>query len=182
MEPYRVFISSVMNRSTEDLLAERVAACSAVAHFAPIAVAWAFEVEPASPKPLLDFYIDAVKSSDLLVLILGRHITTPVKAEFDTAQDHAKPVLVFCKTVAMREPETESLLRSIDLKYDSFLSAGELREKLRTALGLHLLQLIRGEAGIIERPGDRIANFRCPDIGVGLPSIWGSHIVLACSR
>jgi len=36
MEPYRVFISSIMNRSIEDLLGEREAVRSAVDHFAPI--------------------------------------------------------------------------------------------------------------------------------------------------
>ena len=60
MEPYRVFISSIMNRSIEDLVSEREAARAAVEHFAPITTPWAFEAEPASAKLLLDFYIDAV--------------------------------------------------------------------------------------------------------------------------
>lgn len=63
MEPYRVFISSIMNRATEDLLAERVAARGAVDHFAPITTPWAFEDEPASSKPLLDFYINGSKAA-----------------------------------------------------------------------------------------------------------------------
>jgi hypothetical protein len=61
MQPYRIFISSIMNRAIEDLFVEREAARAAVEHFAPITTAWAFESEPASSKPLLDFYIDAVK-------------------------------------------------------------------------------------------------------------------------
>jgi hypothetical protein len=39
MEPYRVFISSIMNTTKEDLLAEREAAWAAVEHFAPITTA-----------------------------------------------------------------------------------------------------------------------------------------------
>jgi len=48
MEPYRVFISSIMNRSIEDLLGERETARSAVDHFAPITTPWAFEAHFAS--------------------------------------------------------------------------------------------------------------------------------------
>jgi hypothetical protein len=160
MEPYRIFISSIMNRSTEDLLAERAAARTAVEHFAPVTVAWAFEVEPASSKPLLSFYIDAAKTSDLLVLILGQHLTTPVRAECETARDHGKPMLVFCKAVTERAPEAEALLRSLNIKYDSFVNAVELGEKIRKALGIHILQLVRRETEEIEHPGDRTAKLR----------------------
>jgi hypothetical protein len=55
MEPYRVFVSSIMSTASEDLLAERAAARAAIEHFAPITTAWAFEDEPASAKPLLAF-------------------------------------------------------------------------------------------------------------------------------
>jgi hypothetical protein len=160
MEPYRVFVSSIMNPSIEELLPEREAARAAVEHFAPLATAWAFEAEPASPKPLLDFYIDAVKSSDLFVLILGTHVTKPVQDEYRAAQDHNNPMLAFCKAVPFREPETESLLRSFHAKYEAFGSAIELREKIRRALGLHLLAIIRGDDGQTPRHGDRIARLR----------------------
>jgi hypothetical protein len=135
MEPYRVFISSIMNRSIEDLLAEREAARAAVEHFAPMTVPWAFEAEPASAKPLLDFYIGATKTSDLFVLIIGQCITKPVKDEYETARDYRKPMLVFCKAALSRGPEAEDLLRSLDAKYDSFVNAVELREKIRSRLG-----------------------------------------------
>jgi hypothetical protein len=161
MEPYRVFISSVMNRSTEDLLAEREAARSAVDHFAPLTAPWAFEAEPASPKPLLDFYIDAVKTSDVFILIVGQRITKPVKDEYETALDHGKPMLVFRKAGLARSAETEDLLRSLNAKYDSFVNVTELREKIRRSLALHVLSLIRHEEdqGTI-RLGDRIARLR----------------------
>src|ERR1039458_32960 len=160
MEPYRVFVSSIMNRSTEDLLAEREAACAAVEHFAPITTPWAFEAEPASPKPLLDFYIDAVKSSDLFVLIVGQGLTKPVKDECDTARDHGKPMLLFAKAAASREPDAEQLLHSANIKYDTFINATELREKVRRALGNHLLTQIRGDAEESLRPGDRLPQLR----------------------
>ncbi len=160
MEPYRVFISSIMNRSIEDLLAEREAARSAVEHYAPITTPWAVEVEPASTKPLLDFYIDGVKSSDLFVLIVGQFLTKPVKDEYDTARDHGRPVLVFAKTVVSRERDAEQLLRSANVKYDAFTNATELREKVRRALGNHVLALIRGDGEELFGPGDRLAQLR----------------------
>jgi len=160
MKPYRVFISSIMNRSIEDLLGEREAVRSAVEHFAPITTPWAFEAEPASPKPLLDFYIDAVKSSDLFVLIIGQRMTKPVKDEYDTARDHGKPMLLFAKVAVSREPDADQLLHSANVKYDTFMNAAELREKVRRALGNHLLSQIRGDGEESFRPGDRLAQLR----------------------
>jgi hypothetical protein len=149
-----------MNRSTEDLLAEREAARGAVDHFGPITTPWAFEAEPASPKPLLDFYINGVKSSDLFVLLVGAHMTEPVKAEFEAARDHGKPMLVFAKAVPSREPDADRLLHSANVKYDTFVNATELHEKLRRSLGAHLLTLIRGDGDQSFGPGDRAAQLR----------------------
>jgi Domain of unknown function (DUF4062) len=160
MEPYRVFVSSIMNRDTEDLLAEREAARAAIEHFAPIATAWAFETEPASPKPLLEFYIDAVKTSDLLVLILGQRVTKPVKDEYTAARDHNKPVLAFFKTVPSREPDADAIRTAFHAKYEGFDNAVELKERVRRALGLHLLGIVRGDEGQASRQGDRVARLR----------------------
>jgi hypothetical protein len=44
---------SITNTTIEDLGAERTAARTEIDRFAAITVAWAFEAEPASPKPLL---------------------------------------------------------------------------------------------------------------------------------
>ena len=160
MEPYRIFISSIMNRATEDLLAERDAARGAVDHFGPVTTPWAFEAEPASAKPLLDFYINGVKSSDLFVLLIGARLTAPVKAEFETARDHGKPMLLFAKVVQSREPEADQVLHSANVKYDTFVNATELREKLRRSLGVHLLTLIRGDTDQSFGPGERAAQLR----------------------
>ncbi len=115
-----MFISSIINRGIEDLIAEREQVRSAVEHFAPATAAWAFEAEPASAKQLLDFYIDAVKTSDLFILVLGQHLTKPVQDEYNAARDHGKPILAFSKRVASRDANAEELLRTLDSKYDSF--------------------------------------------------------------
>jgi hypothetical protein len=160
MEPYRVFISSVLNPLKEDLNSERDAARAAVEHFAPITRAWAFEAEPASSKPLDASFLDEVKTCDLIVLLIGRVLTQPTRAEYDTALDYGKPILVFCKEGVAREPEAAQLMGALNSKYDRFANAVEVREKLRTALGHELLRLIRGDASDGERPGDRIAQLR----------------------
>ena len=153
MEAYRVFISSIMNPETEDLGPERQAARASVERFAPVAVAWAFEAEPASPKPLLNFYLDAVRTCDLFMLVIGSHATRPVRDEAQIALDYRKPALVFCKNVVERQPETQELLRMFDVKYDPFTNAVELQDKIRTALGHHFLGLIRGESAPQNQPG-----------------------------
>jgi Domain of unknown function (DUF4062) len=160
MDAFRVFISSIMNTAIEDLGAERVAARTAIERFAPITVAWAFEAEPASPKPLLEFYIGAAKECDLFLLILGEYATNPVRDEVQVACDYRKAMLVFCKDVADRQPEAHGLLRSFDLKYDRFTDAMDLHGKIRVALGYHLLHLIRREEPSNNRLGDRLARLR----------------------
>lgn len=57
------------------------------------------------------------------------------------AADYGKPILVFSKSGARREPDADDLLKSLNVKYDSFATPAQLSEKLRRALGLHLLEL-----------------------------------------
>jgi len=149
-----------MNPATEDLLQEREAARRAVEQFQPITKPWAFEAEPASTKPLLDFYLGAVKTCDLFVLVIGQCLTEPVKAEYRTARDYGKLVLAFRKEVSPRPPEVEEFLRSLDCKWDSLTAPAELREHLRTAIGMELLAQIRGDGYKSEGPGDRVAHLR----------------------
>lgn len=149
-----------MNLTVEDLIAEREAARSAVEHFAPITQAWAFEAEPASSKPLLDFYLDAVKTCDLLVLVLGAKVTEPVLKEYQTATEYQRPVLAFFKSVFERQPAVEQLRAGFGAKWDSFENPAELREKVRRALGTELLRLVHGEDAEVNRPGDRLARLR----------------------
>ena len=109
----------------EDLHDDREAARRTVERFAPITKPWAFEAEPASTKPLLDFYIGAAKTCDVFVLIMGRNVTEPVRIECQTALDHGKAILVFRKEVPDRLPEVDALLKRIDRKYDTFNIAGD---------------------------------------------------------
>ena len=145
MEALKVFVSSVMRPSVEDLTEERRVAFEAVEALAPVARAWAFEREPASTKRLRDSYIDEVKTCDLLLLIVGRVLTPAVREEFDTARDYEKPILAFAKNVPQREPEVAEVLALLDAKYDTFAEATELRDKIRAAVGKEILRRARGD-------------------------------------
>lgn len=149
-----------MNRSVEDLISEREVARSAVERFAPITRAWAFEAEPASSKPLLDAYLDEVKTCDLLILIVGATLTEPVLKEYQTATEYQLPVLAFFKSVPELRPEVEQLRASFPAKWDSFVNPADLREKVQDALGTQLLRLVRGGDTEVNRPGDRLARLR----------------------
>lgn len=130
-----MFISSIMNPDREDLRPEREAAKAAIERFSPISTAWAFEHATVSSQPLLDFYLEAVKACDLLILIVGEEMTEPVRQEFITARDHGKPILVFRKSVSQRTPEAEAILREADKKYDDFADAAELARKIAIRSG-----------------------------------------------
>jgi hypothetical protein len=159
MGPLKVFISSVMRRSLEDLSAERGAARAAIERLRPIARAWAFENEPASTKRLRDSYIDEVKTCDLLVAIVGCAMTSAVRDEINIARDHNKGILAFAKDVEKREPEAAEVLRLLDRKYESFRNAGDLGPKAQRAVELEILRRAKpGTSGAAA--GDRIAQLR----------------------
>ena len=61
---------------------------------------------------MLDFYIDAVKTSDLFLFIVGQRLTKPVKDEYDAARDQGKSILVFCKAEPSRDADVSELLRA----------------------------------------------------------------------
>ena len=100
------------------------------------------------------------RGSDLFVLIVGQRLTKPVKDEYDAARDHSKPMLLFAKAAVSRDPDADRLLHSANVKYDTFVNATELGEKVRRALGNHLLSQIRGDVEESFRPGDRVAQLR----------------------
>src|SRR5260370_26331887 len=52
------------------------------------------------------------------------------------------------------------MLRTLDRKYDLFTNAVELQEKVRRAVGYHLLGSIRNESVTSDHLGDRLARLR----------------------
>jgi hypothetical protein len=123
-----------MNLTLEDLTAERRAAKAAIESFQGIATAWAFEATPASSKPLRDAYIDEVKTSDALVLIVGRVLTTPTIDEYNTAIERRIPILVFVKELEGRLPEALGFMEALDLKYAKFSEPLSLQKEISRAI------------------------------------------------
>lgn len=160
MDLLKVFISSVMRRSLEDLSAERKAARKAVESFPHVARAWDFEKEPASTKLLRDSYIDELKAGDLVLLIVGRVMTPPVREEFDIARDHGKPILAFAKEVSGRNPEAAAVLDILNAKYDRFTDAEDLGLKVKAALGQEILRRAKPVISEPFQSGDRLGKLR----------------------
>jgi hypothetical protein len=94
------------------------------------------------------------------MLIVGEHLTKPVRDEVQVASGYRKPMLVFCKDVPTRHLETQELMRTLDVKYDPFTNVVDLQEKVRMSHGYYLLGLIRGDAASTGKLGDCLARLR----------------------
>jgi hypothetical protein len=144
MEQGKVFISSILNRSLEDLTAERNIARQVIESY-DFLKPWAFEVAPASFEDLDESYLRNVDDSDIFIVIVGAQATNPVAAEIQRARQRNKPILAFAKRVPSRTPIAQALLESAGTKYAAFDSPEALRASLRDALnhmivmGLHSL-------------------------------------------
>ena len=130
-----------MNKSQEDLSAEREAALEAVSSI-PFCKPWAFETEPASPQGAEDAFLEGVRGSAFFVLILGKTLTQPVKKEYLFAATNRKAVFIFAKEAQERSEEVETLLESASVKYDSFESASDLSNKCRRALEKEIIRRV----------------------------------------
>ncbi len=164
-----------MNRGIEDLIAEREQVRSAVERFAPATAAWAFEAEPASAKPLLDFYIEAVKISDLFRPCAR---PTPHKASSGRIQcgpGSRQAHSGIQQAGSFERSQCRGVAAHTEQQVRAFTNAVELGEKVRRALGFHMLSLIRGDASARIQPGDGLARLRAhAREGVGSDSAHGS--------
>jgi hypothetical protein len=142
-EKAKVFISSIMNASLEDLRGERRVAREVVDSF-PVLSAWAFEKAPASFEDLDESYLRHVEECDIFVVIVGSEASNPVAAEVQRAIARNKPILIFAKTVPNRKPMAQMILDSAGRKYASFVNLAEFEEAVRDALNQTLVQGLRG--------------------------------------
>jgi hypothetical protein len=133
MERAKVFISSVLKRSLEDLQAERDT-IRAVVQSHGFLTPWAFEKAPASFEDLDESYLRNVNDCDIFVLLVGREATNPVAAEVQRARQLSKPILAFAKSECDRTPMTQMLLESAGTKYFSFSTVGMLDEAMKDAI------------------------------------------------
>jgi Domain of unknown function (DUF4062) len=138
----KVFISSILNPSVEDLRNERKAAREVVESFGFLKP-WAFETSPASTETLDQSYLRHVEECDVFILILGAKVTPPVNAEWLRAKKLKKPTLVFVKSVAQRDAEVDDVLDALNKKYASFKTIEGLKQSVKSALEQTLVIGIR---------------------------------------
>ena len=132
--PLLVFVSSIMNPTCDDLVAERAAAKKAIEAL-PSSRAWLFEYSPASPETAPRVYLRQVKECDIFVLVLGKEITYPVLREYATARKHTRWRLAFLKKCE-RTPATRRFVGKIgnEVKWQDFGAANDLAKQIQIAI------------------------------------------------
>src|ERR1700694_4622037 len=108
-EQAKVFISSILNPSRENLFDERSTVCRVVDSYRFLR-SWAIETAPASSEGLDESYLRNVEECDIFVAIIGSEMTDPVAAEIQRAKQKNKHILVFAKRVPSRKPMAEAML------------------------------------------------------------------------
>ena len=132
-EQAKVFISSILNRSIENLAEERNAVRKAIDSY-PFLRPWAFENAPASIEELGESYLRHVDECDIFTVIVGKAATNPVVAEVQRAKQRNKPILVFAKKVSDRGPMAQMVLDGVSRKYAEFENSAELEQAVRDAV------------------------------------------------
>jgi hypothetical protein len=141
-EKGKVFISSILNTSLEDLREERRVVREVVSSFSMLSP-WAFEKAPASFEDLDESYLRNVDECDIFVVIVGSEPSNPVAAEVQRAIARNKPLLIFAKNVANRKAMAQMILDSAGRKYAPFADLAELEEAVRDAIEHTIVQGLR---------------------------------------
>lgn len=145
----RVFVSSVMTgfSGMREAARDGVTAARCVPVMA--------EDFGAQPTPSRNACLDAVKSADLFLLIVGerRGFEAPsgksvVEEEFDEARRRGKQILVFVQLGVQREPKLQSFVDGVSTYvggwfYATFSTPDDLREAISGALS----QVVRNTTG-----------------------------------
>jgi phosphoribosylglycinamide formyltransferase 2 len=138
------FICSVVGGSgVESLQAERAAAEHAINEH-PLSRAWVWEYARAERRPPREVFLQAVRDSDLFLLILGKDITSAVREEYEEAvKIPQKPILVFVKVDNDVQRPEERMSNSARVFFDllkkshtlrSFVTADELKTEIVEAV------------------------------------------------
>ncbi len=127
--PLVVFISSVQRPSLKAERAVTIEEISSIALTRP----WAFEETPASSQKVQRSYLTKVEECDIFVMIVGSEVSRAVLDEWGLATRLGKPRLVFVKRVELSS-KVRAWLATVDVKYDRFDSADELRLRVRSAV------------------------------------------------
>jgi hypothetical protein len=140
-----IFISSIMNKDTENLEAERNIVIDSVRNYSPT-IPWAFENTPSSDLSAEEYYLRAVKECHLYFLLLGNSITKAVLNEYDEAKKENKSIFVFLKNVT-RTDECARLIKDIQqkVKYSTFGELSEINNLVVSSLDYYFSRLVKDQ-------------------------------------
>ncbi len=148
-ESLRVFVSSVMIGGY--LAAEREQVRLAIDSL-QLTVPWTFENEPAESAPPIEVALQAVKRSDIFVLLVKDAHSEPVEAEIDEAERGNKPVLAFVERRS-REDESDArsalLQRLANYKYREYDGLDQLAREVLVAIRKEIVEGYRDRYPVI---------------------------------
>jgi len=148
----KVFISSVLQGHLEErkVLAEALRSSG-------LADDWRFETAPASSEPLVESYLEEIRESDGVILLLKDRITEPVLKEYREARAYNKPVLVFLDADAVPDEELQTFLRiELQERYRQYRGLPDLRSEVQRALYTELIQGYRKNRSTNRESGSRV--------------------------
>lgn len=155
MELAKVFISSILNPSLEDLRKERDAVRELVESYSFLK-AWAFEKAPASFEDLDESYLRNVDECDIFTVIVGSEASNPVAAEVQRAKQLNKPILAFAKVVGNRKPMAQVLLEGVGTKYANFENTDALRQVVKDAIDHSIVKGLRSLSARTRTPSGEL--------------------------
>ena len=112
---------------------------------------WLFEDAPASSEPLGDSYLTKAREADLVIWLVERETTEPVRDEILAARETNRRILTFRITPPPSDTGTESLITRVGTKWDYVADSADLRGKLQAALGDEIVRAWRA-AGRSTKP------------------------------
>lgn len=146
-----VFVASVMNKKIEDLEFDRWVVKKALEDIR-VTTPWLFEFGSASSQRVEDYYLNKVRQCDIFILILGKALTHPVRAEYQVALSAKKPCLVFVKRKEPSEQhkEVKDFLSDLELKYAQYTDWDELYSLVQRSVFEELVEKYNKEEGAKE--------------------------------
>ncbi len=144
-EKIRVFISSIQDKNTENLEAERTYVINIVKNYSPT-LPWAFEHTPASDLPPSEYFLRGVRDCHLFLILLGENVTNAVEQEYAEAIRVNKPIFAFLKN-SVRSIELQKLVQDIQtrFKYANFNSLGELDTLVTSSFDDFIRRLVEND-------------------------------------
>ena len=130
-QPVVIYLSAA-----SDLMAERESLARMIAEL-PVTLAWRIVQSPLGNE-LLD--LDALRQTDLHLLVMGGDIRAPIGQEWHTAHRAGRPVAAFLKRGVSRTPAGQAFVRDTQVTWQPFASPAGLSRHARQLLTEHLVR------------------------------------------